>query len=119
MKRFGLKVKSRLLLLRTTAKIELLRMKLIWAKVFLAVGLSLISGTAFAEPVLNGAGATFPFQLYSKWFYEYEKETGVKINYQAIGSGGGIQQIIAKTVDFGASDAPLDAKTLNEHGLIQ
>ncbi|MCL5027241.1 MAG: phosphate ABC transporter substrate-binding protein PstS [Chloroflexi bacterium] len=56
---------------------------------------------------LTGAGATFPYPLYSKWFDVYEKQTGVKINYQSIGSGGGIQQISERTVDFGASDAPM------------
>lgn len=61
------------------------------------------SGPAF----LNGAGATFPFPIYSKWFDAYAKLTGVRINYQSIGSGGGIKQIIARTVDFGASDAPM------------
>lgn len=56
---------------------------------------------------LNGAGATFPYPIYSKWFYEYNKSTGVAINYQSIGSGGGIQQLTNGTVDFGASDAPM------------
>jgi phosphate transport system substrate-binding protein len=56
---------------------------------------------------LNGAGATFPYPIYSKWFYEYNKATGVQINYQSIGSGGGIQQLTNGTVDFGASDAPM------------
>ena len=56
---------------------------------------------------LNGAGATFPYPLYSKWFSDYARETGVRINYQSIGSGGGIRQLTAGTVDFGASDAPM------------
>ncbi len=56
---------------------------------------------------LNGAGATFPYPIYSKWFYEYNKSAGIPINYQSIGSGGGIQQLTAGTVDFGASDAPM------------
>jgi phosphate transport system substrate-binding protein len=56
---------------------------------------------------LTGAGATFPYPLYSKWFDAYQQKTGVKINYQSIGSGGGIQQVRAGTVDFGASDAPV------------
>ena len=71
----------------------------------LAVGLLAVSGLAFAQGELVGAGATFPFPLYSKMFDVYGKEYGVKINYQAIGSGGGIQQLKSKTVDFGASDA--------------
>ncbi len=62
------------------------------------------STQAQSSIVLNGAGATFPAPLYTKWFDEYNKLTGVKINYQAIGSGGGINQITAGTVDFGASD---------------
>lgn len=119
MKKFAVKVKSRLSLLKTRAQIELLRMKLTWTKVLCAAGLVLISGTAFASTPLSGAGSTFAYPFYTKWFYEYEKITGVKINYQAIGSGGGIQQLLAKVVDFGASDKPLDNKTLNEHGLIQ
>ena len=61
-----------------------------------------------SEMTINGAGATFPYPLYSKWFYEYSNTiTGIKFNYQAIGSGGGINQITAGTVDFGATDAPM------------
>src|SRR6476661_7859369 len=56
---------------------------------------------------LTGAGATFPAPLYTKWFDSYAKETGVRINYQSIGSGGGIRQFIEGTVDFGATDAPM------------
>ncbi len=77
------------------------------------------AGTASASELINGAGATFPYPLYSKWAYEYNKLTGVRMNYQSIGSGGGIRQIKAKTVDFGASDAPLDAKDLEASGLMQ
>src|SRR5262245_59224885 len=61
---------------------------------------------------LTGAGATFPYPLYSKWMHEYDQKTGVKINYQSIGSGGGIKQITAQTVDFGASDAPMKDEEL-------
>ncbi|MHB1421268.1 MAG: phosphate ABC transporter substrate-binding protein PstS [Bacillota bacterium] len=65
--------------------------------------------------VLNGAGATFPYPLYSKWFNEYNKlNQNVQINYQSIGSGGGIKQITAKTVDFGASDAPMKDEELQK-----
>jgi len=64
----------------------------------------------WAAASLNGAGASFPYPLYSKWFDVYQKKTGVKINYQSIGSGGGIKQLKEKTVDFGASDAPLSAE---------
>lgn len=65
---------------------------------------------------LSGAGATFPYPIYSKWFDVYGKQTHVRINYQSIGSGGGIKQLQAKTVDFGASDAPLsdgEAKSMS------
>lgn len=67
-----------------------------------------LAGTLYAQGVeLTGAGATFPYPLYSKMFDVYYQTTGVKVNYQAIGSGGGIQQLIAKTVDFAGSDAPM------------
>lgn len=69
--------------------------------------------------LLNGAGASFPYPLYSQWAFEYESLTGMKLNYQSIGSGGGIAQIKAKTVDFGASDAPMKPDELNEAGLVQ
>jgi phosphate transport system substrate-binding protein len=68
---------------------------------------------------ISGAGATFPYPVYSKWADAYNKETGVKVNYQSIGSGGGIKQIKAKTVDFGASDAPLKPGDLDKSGLLQ
>jgi len=68
---------------------------------------------------VTGAGATFPYPIYAKWAESYKKETGTGMNYQSIGSGGGIKQIKAKTVDFGASDAPLTAEELNADGLIQ
>lgn len=72
------------------------------------------------EPLtLNGAGATFPYPVYSKWAYEYHKSSGTRINYQSIGSGGGIAQIMAKTIDFGASDAPLTPQALQAEGLVQ
>jgi phosphate transport system substrate-binding protein len=61
---------------------------------------------------LTGAGATFPYPIYSKWFSEYAKKTGVKINYQSIGSGGGIRQLSEQTVDFGASDSPMSDQEL-------
>jgi len=61
---------------------------------------------------LTGAGATFPYPLYSKWFSEYANVTGVKINYQSIGSGGGIRQLSEETVDFGASDSPMSDEEL-------
>jgi phosphate transport system substrate-binding protein len=73
-----------------------------------ALAAATLTAPAFAQTTLNGAGATFPYPLYTKWFDAYNKQTGVQINYQAIGSGGGIQQLKNKTVDFGASDAPLN-----------
>ncbi len=68
---------------------------------------------------ISGAGATFPYPLYAKWADAYKKETGNGLNYQSIGSGGGIKQIKANTVTFGASDKPLEPKDLKEAGLIQ
>jgi phosphate transport system substrate-binding protein len=82
---------------------------------FFAAGLALaVSAAALADRLLiNGAGATFPFPIYSKWFSEYNKlHPEVQINYQSIGSGGGIKQITEKTVDFGASDAPMNDEEL-------
>lgn len=70
------------------------------------------SGRTGPATSLTGAGATFPYPLYSKWFDVYEKQTGVRINYQSIGSGAGIRQIIERTVDFGASDAPMTDEQL-------
>ena len=68
---------------------------------------------AYASTLINGAGATFPYPLYSKWFTEYQKvDSSVQINYQSIGSGGGIRQFSDKTVDFGASDAPMTDEQL-------
>ena len=68
---------------------------------------------------ITGAGATFPFPVYSKWADAYKKETGTGLNYQSIGSGAGIKQIRSKTVTFGATDAPLPGKELDEAGLAQ
>jgi phosphate transport system substrate-binding protein len=68
---------------------------------------------------ISGAGATFPYPIYAKWAEAYKAETGVAINYQSIGSGGGIKQIQARTVDFGASDMPLKPEDLDKSGLIQ
>jgi phosphate transport system substrate-binding protein len=68
---------------------------------------------------LTGAGATFPYPIYSKWAEAYKAATGIGLNYQSIGSGGGIKQIKAKTVDFGASDMPLNSEELEKEGLMQ
>ncbi len=79
-----------------------------------------LAGTLSAAGLsLNGAGATFPYPVYAKWAHVYAGRTGVKINYQSIGSGGGIAQIKAGTVDFGASDAPLTKQELDRFGLVQ
>jgi phosphate transport system substrate-binding protein len=75
-------------------------------------------GSAQAADI-SGAGATFPYPVYAKWADSYKKETGIGMNYQSIGSGGGIKQIKAKTVTFGASDAPLKPEELEKAGLVQ
>ena len=80
---------------------------------------TLATGVAHAGTTINGAGATFPYPIYAKWAHSYNKETGVKMNYQSIGSGGGVKQIKAGTVDFGASDAPLKPSALKKAGLVQ
>jgi phosphate transport system substrate-binding protein len=84
-----------------------------------AMTLGLVAGLAHAAETINGAGATFPYPIYAKWAEAYKAKTGIGMNYQSIGSGGGIKQITAKTVDFGASDAPLTVEKLNEIGLMQ
>jgi len=97
-------------------------------RTFLTAGLILILGLALFSPdlaasdkadVINGAGATFPYPIYAQWAHKYEKLTKIRLNYQSIGSGGGIAQIKAKTVDFGASDAPLKPEELQAAGLLQ
>ena len=82
-----------------------------------AVALVTFGGAWAAD--ISGAGATFPYPIYSKWADTYKQQTGIGLNYQSIGSGGGIKQIKAKTVTFGASDMPLEAKDLEEAGLVQ
>jgi phosphate transport system substrate-binding protein len=84
-----------------------------------AIAATLAVGAAAHAETLTGAGATFPAPVYAKWAEAYKAQTGVGLNYQAIGSGGGIKQITAKTVDFGASDKPLKPDQLNSIGLIQ
>ncbi len=79
--------------------------------------LGLASGPAAAQMLMNGAGATFPYPIYSKWFHTYTQvDRNVRFNYQSIGSGGGIEQTRKRTVDFGASDAPLSDKQLEAMG---
>src|SRR5438309_7275969 len=87
-------------------------------KTIVAAGLVAASTSAFAADI-TGAGATFPFPVYSKWADAYKKETGNGLNYQSIGSGAGIKQIQAKTVTFGATDAPLKPDQLAQDGLAQ
>ena len=77
-----------------------------------------MAATAFAADI-TGAGATFPYPLYAKWAEAYKNQTGIGLNYQSIGSGGGINQIKAGTVDFGASDMPLEPEELEKAGLVQ
>ncbi len=86
---------------------------------FAVAALSLLAGHAASAADISGAGATFPFPIYAKWADSYKKETGNGLNYQSIGSGGGIKQIKAKTVTFGASDMPLKPEELKEAGLVQ
>src|SRR5437773_4039902 len=82
-------------------------------KIFAVVLLGWISATASAQMMINGAGATFPYPIYSKWFDEYAKvDPSVRFNYQSIGSGGGQKQILSQTVDFGASDGPMSDEKL-------
>lgn len=89
-----------------------------------AIAAIMIAGAALAGPAMaaitvNGAGATFPYPLYTSWAGKYQAKTGVKINYQGIGSGGGIAAIKAGTVDFGGTDAPLTSSELTASGLVQ
>ncbi|WP_291010251.1 phosphate ABC transporter substrate-binding protein PstS [Hydrogenophaga sp.] len=79
---------------------------------------SLAMGSALAADI-TGAGATFPFPIYAKWAEAYKKETGIGLNYQSIGSSGGLRQIRAKTVAFGASDAPVKGADLDKDGMVQ
>ena len=82
-----------------------------------AVAMGLSANVRAAD--ISGAGATFPYPIYAKWADAYKKETGNGLNYQSIGSGGGIKQIKAKTVTFGATDAPLKPDELQKAGLAQ
>ena len=87
-----------------------------------AVGALALIGAVAGHAVANdisGAGATFPYPVYAKWAEAYKQQTGIGLNYQSIGSGGGIKQIEASTVTFGASDKPLEAADLKQNGLVQ
>jgi phosphate transport system substrate-binding protein len=87
----------------------------------IAAGVGLLAATVVSAAAvdISGAGATFPYPIYAKWADTYKKETGVGLNYQSIGSGGGIKQIEARTVTFGATDAPLKGPDLAKNGLVQ
>ncbi len=89
-------------------------------RAFVSAAALALAGTGVAAAAdITGAGATFPYPISAKWADAYKKETGVGLNYQSIGSGGGIKQIGAKTVDFGASDMPLKPEDLDKGGLMQ
>ena len=90
---------------------------LLFSAAFVIAGVMLAGETRAAD--ISGAGATFPYPIYAKWADVYKKETGTGLNYQSIGSGGGIKQITARTVTFGASDMPLKPEQLDKAGLIQ
>ncbi|PAF46521.1 phosphate ABC transporter substrate-binding protein PstS [Helicobacter sp. 12S02634-8] len=81
--------------------------------------LALLFAFSHANPIINGAGASFPAHAYMVWVKSYQKLTGNKINYQSIGSGGGVKQIKAGTIDFGATDEPLTSADLAQHALMQ
>ena len=89
----------------------------------LIIGITAATAVAYAGASqatdITGAGATFPYPVYAKWADAYKTQTGIGLNYQSIGSGGGIKQITAKTVDFGASDKPLTPEELDKEGLMQ
>lgn len=85
----------------------------------LAIAVVLSFTAARAEETLNGAGATFPYPVYSAWAFDYNKVSGAKLNYQSIGSGGGVRQITERTVDFGASDDPMKPEQLQKDKLYQ
>src|SRR5689334_14820364 len=86
----------------------------------LIAGAVLLAGAVQALALdITGAGATFPYPIYAKWADAYKKATGIGMNYQSIGSGGGIKQITARTVDFVASDMPMKPEELEKYGLLQ
>ena len=90
-------------------------------KNFIAVGLITTPVAAVAGPTLNGAGATFPFPIYSRWFQDYSKVSGTRVNYASVGSGAGVRQFVAGTVNFGASDEPITAAEASKvkRGVVQ
>lgn len=90
-------------------------------KNFIAVGLVAAPVAALAAPALNGAGATFPAPIYQRWFQDYARTSGSRVNYQSVGSGAGVRQFIAGTVDFGASDEPIKVSEIKQvkRGVVQ
>ena len=95
-----------------------MRMKQLFASMLIGSA-AILTSTATLAADMTGAGATFPYPIYAKWAEMYKKNTGNGLNYQSVGSGAGIKQIKAKTVDFGASDMPLPAAELDADGLVQ
>jgi|SRR5271169_1794226 len=91
----------------------------VFFKVVLVLAVMLSFAQVEAAQTINGAGATFPYPVYGAWAFDYEKVTGVKLNYQSIGSGGGVRQITERTVDFGASDDPSQPDQLQKEKLFQ
>ena len=90
------------------------------AAAFAAMTLAPLASTTTAQAAdITGAGATFPFPIYAKWAEAYKAASGIGLNYQSIGSGGGIRQIRARTVDFGATDAPIKGEDLTRDGMLQ
>ncbi len=83
------------------------------------ISILMLTGLSFGQGIINGAGATFPFPVYSAWAYDYHKTTDIKINYQSIGSGGGVKQITSRVVEFGATDAPVKPEKLVKDNLLQ
>ena len=91
----------------------------VWKNLIATATFAAISALPANAADISGAGATFPYPIYAKWADAYKKQTGIGLNYQSIGSGGGIKQIQAKTVAFGATDMPLKGEELDKSGLIQ
>ena len=95
-------------------------MRKLWCLSIAALSLLALVNLGQAESLsINGAGASFPYPVYSQWAHKYHELNGVKVNYQSIGSGGGIAQTKAKTVDFGATDEPMKPEELEKIGLVQ
>ena len=90
-------------------------------KHFIAIGLASVPAVAIAGSTINGAGASFPAPIYQRWFQDYSTQSGNRVNYQSVGSGAGVRQFIAGTVDFGASDEPIKASEVAKvkRGVVQ